>query len=259
MMTVTVLGSGTCIPTPNRGNSGYLLQVDAGSILLDGGSGALRQLARFGHDYRNITHICYTHLHPDHTLDFVPLLFALKNDESVNTVHPLKVFAPVGFREYWQQLEPIYHHWISSDLIELTIQELTPGNTISLDFVEISTGLVNHTENSIAYKFMDKSGQTVVYSGDTGYSESFAQFAAEADLLIIESAFPENRNFEKHSSPSKAAKMAAIANAKTTILTHFYPETENEDILGIARQYYHNKLLLAEDGLTYTLEQNSNV
>jgi len=242
----------------HRGNAGYLLTVDGHPILLDGGSGALRQIARYGYDYRDIHHICYTHLHPDHTFDFVPLLFALRNDETLVDEHSITVLAPAGFQEYWEKLEPIYHQWIDSDLIDLNIRELTPNEHIDWEFVTIATGPVQHSENSIAYRFTDMTGCNLAYSGDTGYSEPFANFATGADLLIVESAMPESSDYEKHSSPSDAAKMAALAQVKETMFTHFYPQVENEDIAAIARQYYQNQIILAEDGLTYTIERHSD-
>lgn len=258
MMNVTVLGSGSCIPVAHRGNAGYLLTVDGHPILLDGGSGALRQIARYGYDYRDIHHICYTHLHPDHTFDFVPLLFALRNDETITDTHPITVLAPVGFQDYWKKLEPIYHQWIKSDFIDLEIRELTPHETADLEFVNVATGPVHHSENSIAFRFTDLTDTHLVYSGDTGYSESFAKFATGADLLIVESAIPEASEYEKHSSPADAAQMAALAQAKVTMFTHFYPQVEHEDITGIARRFYQNRVILAEDGLTYTIKRNSD-
>ena len=61
--------------SPNRGNSGYLLECSESTILLDGGSGTLRRIADFGLDYSSIDIICYTHLHIDHTFDLIPFLF----------------------------------------------------------------------------------------------------------------------------------------------------------------------------------------
>ncbi|MDP7654183.1 MAG: MBL fold metallo-hydrolase, partial [Candidatus Marinimicrobia bacterium] len=79
-MKLTILGSGVKIPFPGRGNSGYFLQTSEHNILIDGGSGTIRRVADFGLDYRSINTIFYTHMHPDHTFDLIPLLFAWKHD-----------------------------------------------------------------------------------------------------------------------------------------------------------------------------------
>lgn len=255
MIRITILGSGTCVPTPDRGNPGYLVEVGGHLMLLDCGSGALRQVARYGFDYRDIHQVALTHLHPDHTIDVIPLLFALCNDHRIATVQTLEIVAPTGFRAHFEQLREVYGHWIEeSDMIDISIREIAAGGTIDYPFGQISTGATRHTDNSIGYRIIDHSGKSLVYSGDTGYSEEFAAFAKGTELLIIESAIPEGDEYEKHCTPSQAARMAQLAGAETTILTHFYPETEAAgNISEIIRQYYHNPLLIASDGMQYTI------
>ncbi|MCF7803653.1 MAG: MBL fold metallo-hydrolase [Candidatus Marinimicrobia bacterium] len=248
-MKLTILGSGTCIPAPNRGNSGYLLETGDSLILIDSGSGALRRVADYGFDYRKIRNVCYSHLHPDHTIDFVPFLFALKNDPDIKELHQLMVSAPVGFREYYAELVEVYGSWIQAEHLEVNITEHERRDIFPIDDITVETGPVVHSEESIAYRFTGNNGQTLVYSGDTGYSEEFAEFAKDADLLVIESAIPEGTDFEGHCSPSDAAKIAELAQAKKTVLTHFYPQVEQEDIPGVVQQYYSGEILLAEDGL----------
>ena len=253
MIKFTVLGSGSCIPYPGRGNSGYILDIDGHLVLLDGGSGALRRIADYGYDYRNIEYIFYTHLHPDHTFDFVPLLFALKNDYTIQDEYTVNVIAPTGFIDYTEALFSIYGKWIESDRLNLQIKEKGRDATIELPFATIRTGPVKHTESSIAYRIEDTDGNVLVYSGDTGYSSEFSAFARGADFLVVETAIPENESFDKHSSPGDAGRMAAEAEAKRVMFTHFYPVMEEEDILGVAEQYYHNEIILAEDGKVVTL------
>jgi ribonuclease BN (tRNA processing enzyme) len=253
MIKLTVLGSGSCIPYPGRGNSGYILDIDGHLVLMDGGSGALRRVADYGYDYRKIEYILYSHLHPDHTFDFVPLLFALKNDHTIPDEYTVKVIAPAGFTEYTDALFSIYGNWIDSERLDLQIEEQGRGATIQLPFATVQTGPVKHTEASIAYRIEDKKGNVLVYSGDTGYSPEFSAFAQDADFLIVETAIPEDESFEKHSSPGDAGRMAAEANAKRVMFTHFYPVMEDEDILPVARQYYHDEIILAEDGKVITI------
>jgi len=253
-MDVTVLGSGSCIPAPNRGNPGYLVHTGADMIMLDGGAGALRQVANAGFDYRQISYICYTHLHPDHTFDFVPFLFALKNDFDLDTPHHVRVFAPQGFREYWGKIHAIYSRWIDAEEINLTISEHLAGEHITLDSVQISTGRTLHTEHSLAYRFEDPEANVLVYSGDTGYTEKFTSFARDADLLILECALPERAEYSGHLTPSQAGRIAEESRAGKTILTHFYPQVEREDdILQIVSEYYSGEVLIAEDCVTYSV------
>lgn len=77
-MKLTILGSGTCVPYARRGSSGYAIELEGASMLLDCGSGATRSLARAGINYLGIDCLFLSHFHPDHTGDLVPFLFATK-------------------------------------------------------------------------------------------------------------------------------------------------------------------------------------
>ena len=83
-MKLTVLGSGTCIPSPARNAPGYLLQVHDRHILVDCGSGISRQLVRTGYTCSVLDCIFLTHLHPDHCADLVAIVQALKVGDEWN-------------------------------------------------------------------------------------------------------------------------------------------------------------------------------
>ena len=78
-MKLTILGSGTCVPYANRGSSVYVVELSNSKILLDCGIGSAWKLAGLGINYLMIDHIFLSHLHPEHTGDSVPLLFATRN------------------------------------------------------------------------------------------------------------------------------------------------------------------------------------
>jgi ribonuclease Z len=76
-----------------------------------------------------------------------------------------------------------------------------------------------------------RAGRKIVYSGDTRPFKEFAEFAAEADLVIHESTFDdslrEKAELDGHSTPSQAAEETKAAGAKQLVLTHIsarYPD-----------------------------------
>ena len=74
-MKVTILGSGTAVPSLQRNSSGVLIQETEINTLVDFGYGNLRQLLNLGITYRDIDRIFFTHNHPDHMCDLIPFLF----------------------------------------------------------------------------------------------------------------------------------------------------------------------------------------
>ena len=76
-----------------------------------------------------------------------------------------------------------------------------------------------------------RAGRKIVYTGDTKPFAAFAEFAADADLVIHESTFDdsltEKAELDGHSTPSQAAAEAKAAGAKQLVLTHIsarYPD-----------------------------------
>ena len=75
---LTFLGTGTGVPSAERASPGCLLELPSARLLIDLGPGTLRQLARLALALTDIDGLMLTHLHPDHSADLAPLLFAGK-------------------------------------------------------------------------------------------------------------------------------------------------------------------------------------
>jgi ribonuclease BN (tRNA processing enzyme) len=247
-MQLTVLGSGVLIPVARRGNSGYLLQVADETILIDGGSGALRRVADLGLDYRHIETVCYTHLHPDHVFDLVPLLFAWKHDPQVTWPRTLTILAPRGFRDYYTRLMELYGQWVLHDQMTITIHELF-RDQFSVGAVTITTIHTAHTDHSLGFRFTDRDGHSLFYSGDTDFSEEVINGARNVDVLLLECSYPDKDRKEGHLTPTACGRLAAQAHCKRLILTHFYPAVLSQDIPTLVRAHFTGQTDLAYDGM----------
>jgi len=106
---------------------------------------------------------------------------------------------------------------------------------------------VEHNPESIAFRITGAGGRSVVYSGDTDYSENLIELSKNADLLICESALPDDYRIKGHLTPSLAGAIATRAGVKKLVLTHFYPECDKTDIELECRKTYAGQLVLAED------------
>ncbi|MBF0477550.1 MAG: MBL fold metallo-hydrolase [Deltaproteobacteria bacterium] len=73
-ITLTILGSGTAIPRPDRTASSNLVRVNDETIIIDLGPGALHRLAQAGSSLNQVSHILITHFHNDHTSDLPAFL-----------------------------------------------------------------------------------------------------------------------------------------------------------------------------------------
>ena len=246
-MELYVLGSGTCIPTVDRGPSGLALSFGAHLIFFDGGGGSLRQMPGLGLDYRKIGYYCITHFHPDHVSDLVPFLFALNYTVDFTRSLPLHIVGPQGLEIFYGRMRGIFGHWIEAKTYPLFFHE---AKETKLDFSDFSveTLSMSHSEVSIGFR-VNAQGSSMVYSGDTDYCDNIVRLGRDADLLILECSFPDERKTAGHLTPSWAGKIAREASCKKLLLTHFYPVFEGYDILKDCQKEFSGKIHLAEDGM----------
>jgi ribonuclease BN (tRNA processing enzyme) len=243
-MKLTILGSGTCIPNTKRGSSGYLLETPNSKILLDCGSGTTWKLEETGINYLEIDHIFFSHLHPDHTGDLVPFLFATKYSHNKEREKPLFLWGGAGFNKFFNALKKAYGNWIVPE--GLSFDEFKGGSDSFNDF-KITAAKTPHIEGSLAYK-VESEGKSIVYSGDTDYSESLINLTANADLLIIECALPNDRSKMKgHLTPKEVIKTVNESRPKKVVITHLYPECDEESVIETIRDNVDIEVLEAQD------------
>jgi len=246
---VTILGSGTCVPSLKRSSCSVLLKVGDVKLLFDSGPGTMRKLLEAGITIFDISFIFYSHLHPDHTGELVTLLFATKYPDASSRTTPLTIIAGRGFLAFYKKLKNVYGSWIeiSPDLLNIIELDNTGPDSFRFDDFTVKSLPVEHTEESIAYRINIAGGKSVVYSGDTDFSDNLITLAKDADLLICESALPDELKVKGHLTPSLAGEIATQANVGKLVLTHFYPECDQIDIKKQCRKTWSGPLVLAED------------
>lgn len=253
---VTILGSGTCVPSLQRSACAVLIRIAGSRILVDTGAGTLRRLMESGSRIDDVTHVFYSHFHPDHTAELVAILFASKYPPGRSRRNPLTVCAGLGFRAFFQGLKSAYGDWIELGPERFTMIELATSGADSLRFDDFTVHSLpmNHNPESLAYRFTDPQGRSVVYSGDTDDNPNLPALADGADLFICEAALPDAHKVAGHLTPSLAGKIATRAGVKKLVLTHFYPECDQFDIQAQCRKTYSGPLILAQDLMQIELD-----
>lgn len=248
-ISVTILGSGTCVPSLKRSSCSVLMETGGAKLLFDCGPGTMRRLLEVGTKIFDISFIFFSHLHPDHTGELVSFLFATKYPEIERRQKPLTIVAGSGFSEFYTRLKNVYGEWIELKPELLNIVEMDNKGKDSIDFGDFTVKSipVEHSDESIAYRTTGSDGKSVVYSGDTDFSDNLVTLAKNADILICESALPDELKVAGHLTPSLAGLIARQANVKKLVLTHFYPECDQVDIEKQCRKTWRGPLVLAED------------
>jgi ribonuclease BN (tRNA processing enzyme) len=248
-LSVTILGSGTCVPSLIRSSCSVLIKTGNSVLLFDSGAGTMRRLLEAGVDIYAVSFIFYSHFHPDHTGELASFLFSNKYPDGSRRKIPLTLAAGRGFLTFFENLKRVYGRWIELEagLFDIVEFDNIQGDERRYNDFKVETLPVEHNPESIAYRITGSGGRSVVYSGDTDFSDNLVTLSKKADLLICESALPDELKVNGHLTPSEAGDIAARANVRKLVLTHFYPECDGVDLERECRKTYAGPLILAED------------
>lgn len=250
-MKVTILGSGTAVPSLQRNSSGVLIQNDEVNTLVDFGYGNLKQLLNLGITYHEIDRIFFTHNHPDHMCDLIPFLFGSRYPLDARK-KDLEIVAGPGFQDFFDKLMLAFKHWLKPTEYQLKILEIDEG-AYEFGETKVQAKKVKHIAMSRGYRFTNDEGKSVALSGDTDYCEGMIELGRDTDLMILECAWPDEEKTEGHLGPTLAGKLAMEANCKKLCLTHFYPPCDLENIRKIVQDTYKGELVLARDLMQFEL------
>jgi ribonuclease BN (tRNA processing enzyme) len=250
-MKLTILGSGTSVPHPDRAGPSHWLETRQGSLLLDISADAAHRMAEERLDWPNLDAIWISHFHLDHMGGLVPFLFGSKwAPQTQSRTKPLRIFGPIGLRRIFEAMNLSNNYQLLEQAFTVEIVEVRPNTDFEvLPDVAANTFSTPHTEESLALRLKDEDSKLFVYTSDTGFSEDLIPFAKDADLLLMECSFRRNKPVQKHLELVEAMRLARECTPKRLVLTHLYPEWDEVDLVAEARSLWPGETVEAKDGL----------
>lgn len=265
-----LLGTGFPLPDPVRRGPSTLLRAGGESLLVDCGSGVVRQLVRAGVSPFDIHHVFLTHHHSDHTIDLGHLVITRW---VVGQNEPLHVWGPRGTARYVKDLERLHaydwrvrhEHQPTRPLPRLVATEIDDGGGFRSAAVQVSAFRVEHfpVEPALGYRF-DTAGRSVAISGDTRPCQNLIDRCQDVDVLIHEctevtrlplnpgGGFPSQevqteRLASYHTLPDQVGKVATAARARMLVLTHLTPYSDPGELRRVAAADYAGPIVVGED------------
>jgi len=251
-MEITIIGSGTCVPSQRRASPCVMVKAAGSTILCDTGPGTLRQLLLAGAQVSDIDMIIYSHFHIDHTADFCPFLFTSKYGPELVRSRDLTIMGPPGLMQWYDDLRLVHGHWIEPERYTINWIE-TAGEKHLFKGFSVQSAPVQHSQASIAVRIEDGSGKALVYSGDTDYCEGIINISKHAYKVLLECSCPEGHKVEGHLTPSLAGRIARESGCKSLVLTHLYPTCDCHDLMSPLRREFNGPCELAHDFMTFSL------
>jgi ribonuclease BN (tRNA processing enzyme) len=275
---------------PDRAQSSNLLTVNGTHYVVDAGDGVTRRLAKTSIDVREIGTIFITHHHDDHTAGLGTLMSLAWDRQRTKPIH---VYGPPRTEEL---VKAAVHYFTISAEIRIA----DGGRTVPLAQVffghDVGTGVIYQDANikvmavenshfafhegpstgkhkSYSYRF-ETPDRVIVFTGDTGPSDTVTELAQGADLLVTETCSCEDRKqamindgrwqamtpdeqagimrqaTQGHMTLDVIGKMAARANVKIVVLSHLTQRVGTEDYMPWAEEVKKNfsgQVLVARD------------
>ena len=264
-MRVTVLGKSPSWQDAGGACSGYLVEHDGFTLLLDCGNGVFGKLRRFV-DYVDVDAVVISHLHADHFLDLVPFAYALTyapRQQPVpvarwpGTDSPARprLYAPRGAGETFRR---VVGAWGSEDLIDKAFElvEFDPAGTLDVGTLRINFHEVPHFTTTYAVSISSTNGGgRFTYGADSGPTDELVAFADGADLLLIEATLPrpEREGPRGHLTPAEAGAHGARAHVGRLVITHISDELDELWAREEAEEAFGGPVLVAHEGAVYTV------
>lgn len=258
MKTLTVLGGSAAGVGTGQGCSGYLVQTESTSLVLDLGPGTAIELRKHT-DFRRLDAIVISHLHMDHVLDLFALRFAL----AYNPVKPEKripLFLPPGGLAFMERAVALWKTSNDDDDYFSAVYDMTeynPDDTLQVGDFKLRFAPTAHLIPCWAIRVQSNDGSDdLFYGADSGTDGDLDAIAKGAAVVIAEAAAPPNADPEviraMHYTPQQAAQLAERAGARNLVLTHIWEEHDPLKQAAAAREYFTGRMSVAVPGLTLT-------
>ncbi len=222
-MRVRFLGSGDAFGSGGRLQTCILLESGGFHCLVDCGASSLIALKRAAVDPNDIETILVTHLHGDH---FGGIPFLILDGQFSRRSRRLLVVGPPGLADRVTQAMEVFFPGSSRARrkFETEFLELVDGTPAAVGPSRVTPYEVIHACGAPPYALrVELDGRTVVYSGDTEWTDRLIPAVAGADLFISEAYFYD-KSVRFHLDYATLAHHRSRLDCKRLIVTHMGPE-----------------------------------
>lgn len=244
------------VPGRSREMTAHVMLSNGSAYVLDCGLGVTDRYAQTGIPFQALKSIFITHHHPDHNIEYGPLLVigwiqGMHLDVRAFGPPPLKQMTEDFMRAYKQTIDFWSEDLHMKPLVAPAVKEISAaGPVMQDDNVKVSSVIVNHppVKPALGYRF-DFKDRSIAFSGDTTPLEAVAQMAKGADVLVHETMYvPAVETYIKdqiakgrpvkfeafmahmkadHTPAEDVGRIAEEAGVKTLVLSHLTPAIDS--------------------------------
>jgi ribonuclease BN (tRNA processing enzyme) len=277
---LVLLGTGGGpVPGRTRHMTSHVMLSNGAAYVVDCGLGVTGQFARTGIPFSALRSIFVTHHHPDHNIEYGPLLvIGWMQGMRLN----LRAFGPPPLKQMTEDFLRAYRTTIGfwaedlklKPLEMIDVSEVSAAGLVTQDdTVMVSSIIVEHppVKPALGYRF-DFNDRSIAFSGDTAPLDAVAKMAKGADVLVHEAMYvPAVESYTQsriaqgepgtladfmahmkadHTPVEDAGRVAREAGVKTLVLSHLTPAIEtvsDETWRAAAAKYFSGEIIVGQD------------
>lgn len=280
---VTLLGTGTPTPLPDRFGPSTLVEVGGKKLLFDFGRGATIRLNQLNISIGKLDVHFLTHLHSDHINGLMDVwTMSYLRPPTGGRTTPFVIYGPAGTAKMmaalyeaieWDRKTRQADEQLAEESMKYQAYEVKAGDVAySKDGIVVTAFETNHGDlikPTLGFK-VAYGGHSVVLSGDSRYNENVKKAATGADLMIHSVAMvaePLREQFKQvmahHITPEEAGKLFAEAKPKMAAFHHFVllgnprdgimPPTA-DNVIAAARTTYGGPMVAGIDLMSFKID-----
>ncbi|HKW53446.1 MAG TPA: MBL fold metallo-hydrolase [Stellaceae bacterium] len=277
---LVLLGTGAGpLPGRTRHMTSHAMLSNGTAYVLDCGLGVTNQFARTGIPFGKLRSIFITHHHPDHNIEYGPLLVVgwvqgLPLSVRAFGPPPLKQMTADLLRAYRTTIDFWAEDFKMKPLVAVDVSEVSAAGAVTQDDnVKVSSIVVEHppVKPALGYRF-DFKDRSIAFSGDTAPLDAVATMAKNADVLVHEAMYvPAVEDYIRgqiaagrpvkledfmahmkadHTPVEDVGRIAQEAGVKTLVLSHLTPAIDSisdDTWRAPAAKYFKGEIIVGKD------------
>lgn len=156
---LTIIGSGSAVPTLKRGVSSQFLNFNERRILIDCGEGTQMQLRKFKVKFQRLNYIFISHLHGDHFLGIFGLLSSMS---LLGRTSKLVIYAPAELKEIIQHQFNITKVYLGFELEFVDLKGESKQLILEDRIMQVFSFPLKHRIETYGFLFVEKSKEPKV-------------------------------------------------------------------------------------------------
>ncbi|MGV5049551.1 MBL fold metallo-hydrolase [Rhodococcus pyridinivorans] len=278
-MRVTLLGTGSPVPSTERYGMSTLVQANGLNLVFDAGRGATVRLTQAGVPVGQVDAVFLTHFHSDHINGLSDLWMSSYVPALGGREGAFQLYGPVGVRNIGDGMQSTYRNDIDVRVADKEVDPATTpieshefaedGVVFDQDGVTVTMFTVEHDpvgaiQPAVGYR-VDYAGKSVLISGDTVPTENVLKFGEGVDVLVHEVADFEDPSalpsvYAHHTNPQQAGDIFEQTQPKMAVYSHIVngipgrvPGISDEMLVERTRENYDGPLTVGTDLMTFLI------